>query len=125
MEDKLLNPDLLRKIMMGGFSGSDKEEKSSGYKQKRKLEVDLHFEKLFPDKQHVSSSEKLVLQLAELDHFIVEAKKSTSKVGYVIVGKGTGKLKTEVEKRLTNLGLIHCTVANPPYFGNAIKVTFR
>ena len=69
-----------------------------------------------------SSSEKLRLQIDELQDFILEAKRKSIRIAYLIIGKGEGVLRKAVIKELQKKGVVHAEVANPPYFGNAIKV---
>ncbi|PCJ65681.1 MAG: hypothetical protein COA58_09760 [Bacteroidetes bacterium] len=127
-EEKPFDPQLLRRMMMGDFSSD-----SSGFSQpskninkssspKRKVELDLHFEKLFPTQASLSSGEKLKLQIDELNHFLKDSKSQGVRSAYLIVGKGEGILRKEVKKILSNKNIRFAEIANPPYFGNAIKV---
>ena len=64
------------------------------------------------------------LQIEELEHFILDANKKSIRNAYIIVGKGDGVLRKEVKKVCKQKKLSFAEIANPPYFGNAIKVTF-
>jgi hypothetical protein len=122
-----INPEILRRIMMGDFSSafSSKIQISKAKQTKeRKVEFDLHFENLYPTKSSLPTAEKLRLQLEALDDFILDAKKKSVRYAYLIVGKGEGVLRKEVKRKLTYKKINHSEVADPPYFGNAIKVSF-
>ena len=127
-EEKPFDPNVLRRIMMGdfssdssGFSSPDKNiNKSSS--PKRKVELDLHFEKLYPTRSNLSSGEKLKLQIEELNYFIRGARSKGIRSAYLIVGKGEGVLRKEVIKVLSTKKISYSEIVNPPYFGNAIKV---
>jgi hypothetical protein len=125
-EEKNIDPNLLRRMMMGEFSASGdssqpkKPKKSKG----KKLEKDLHFDKLYPQSGHLDATEKLNLQLEEVKSFVIECQKSNAKHGYLIVGKGEGVLKSSVLKLLAEMELKATLVVDPPYFGNAVKLAF-
>ncbi|MDB4107384.1 Smr/MutS family protein [Bacteroidia bacterium] len=126
-EEKPIDANLLRRMMMGdfssdssGFTSSKKLAKSSS--PKRKVELDLHFEKLYPSKGNLGSGEKLKLQIDELNHFVKDGRKQGVTSAYVIVGKGDGVLRKEVKKILTQKQIRFSEITNPPYFGNALKV---
>lgn len=124
-DDGEINPEILRRMMMGDFSSSfSSKTQSSKAKQtkERKVEFDLHFENLYPTKASLPTSEKLRLQLEDLEDFLIDAKKKSVRHAYLIVGKGEGVLRKEVKRKLTYKKLKHSEVADPPYFGNAIKV---
>jgi hypothetical protein len=126
-DDGEINPEILRRMMMGDFSSSfSSKTQSSKAKQikERKVEFDLHFENLYPTKASLPTSEKLRLQLEALEDFLIDAKKKSVRHAYLIVGKGQGVLRQEVKRKLTYKKLKHSEVADPPYFGNAIKVSF-
>ena len=81
MDNDSLDPDLLKRMMLGDFSASfsNKKEVAKTPNAKKKLEVDLHFEKLHPEKPHLSSSEKLELQLKACNEICKEnLKKATN-----------------------------------------------
>lgn len=124
-----INVDLLKKMMMGGFSSdssgfvSSKDKKSSK-KAKRNVEIDLHFEKVFPQGGSTPHNQRLQMQLEVLQEFITDSRKASVTIAYVIVGKGEGKLKTMVSRELSRLKIKHNVVLDPPYFGNAFKVVF-
>ena len=70
-DDKPIDPDLLKRMMMGEFSSYSSPYKNVKPNQsKRNLELDLHFDKLYPTKSGLSSFEKLTLQLEAVDEFI-------------------------------------------------------
>ncbi|MBT8327813.1 MAG: hypothetical protein KJP21_08815, partial [Bacteroidia bacterium] len=61
MDNESIDPELLKRMMMGEFSSqplSDKKSKKSSSKPK-KVELDLHFEKIAPHLAHLSSRDKL------------------------------------------------------------------
>lgn len=122
-EEKPIDGALLRRMMMGEFSFTS-EDKSSGHQNgiKRNVEIDLHFEKLYPLKAGLTPKEKLNLQLEALEDFILNAKRNSIRSAYVIVGKGEGVLKDHVQKKLNQWDIKHSESINPPYFGNALKV---
>ena len=123
--DKPIDPNLLKRMMMGEFSSyspTNKNEKSN--QGRRNLELDLHFDKLHPSKSGLSSFEKLNLQLEAVDEFIQSAKRKSVRSAYIIVGKGEGVLKKKVSDYLKGSKIQHNTVSDPPYFGNALKLKF-
>ena len=125
-EDGEINPEMLRRMMMGDFSSAfSAKTQSSKVKQvkERKVEFDLHFESLYPTKASILTSEKLRLQLEALEDFLIDAKKKSVRHAYLIVGKGEGVLLKEVKRKLDYRRIKHSEVADPPYFGNAIKVS--
>jgi len=126
VNDANIDPELLKRMMMGDFSASFAEKKeivkSSG--TKRNVELDLHFEKLYPTKSDIPAGQKLQLQLEELRDFILEANKNSIRNAYVIVGKGEGVLRKAVIREFQIRRLSYAEIANPPYFGNALKVNF-
>ena len=126
MDNDSIDPELLKRMMLGDFSASfsNKKEFKSSSKAKKRLEVDLHFEKLHPDKPHLAATQKLELQLKACGEFIADAKKQSVRTAYIIVGKGEGVLKAQVQKLLKNLEIKHSVNYEPPYFGNAIKVSW-
>ena len=130
MEDKPIDANLLKKMMMGGFSASSSNKASTRASHskskaaKRKIEIDLHFEKLFPTQSHCSPAEKLKMQLDELTFFISKARKDNVRTAYIIVGKGEGVLRNQVKKLLQQKSIPCAEVADPPYFGNAVKAYF-
>ncbi len=122
-----INPEILRRMMMGDFSSAfSSKTQSSKTKQtkERKVEFDLHFENLYPTKASLPTAEKLRLQLEALEDFIKDANKKSVRHAYIIVGKGDGVLRKEVKRKLVSKNIKHSEVADPPYFGNAIKVSF-
>ncbi len=125
MDNDSLDPDLLKRMMLGDFSASfsNKKETAKPTSAKKKLEVDLHFEKLHPDKPHLSATEKLALQLKACNEILVDARKQSVRNIYIIVGKGEGVLKTEIQKLLKHQKIANSVNYEPPYFGNAIKVS--
>lgn len=128
MEDKPIDAELLRRMMMGGFSSDSSgftpaKDKPKTKKVARKMEIDLHYESLFPQGAHISSAQRMPLQISALQDFIAECRKNGVRIAYVIVGKGVGKLKKEVSQELGRLRIKHSLVADPPYFGNAYKLS--
>ncbi|HBN03897.1 MAG TPA: hypothetical protein DD396_07615, partial [Bacteroidetes bacterium] len=101
---------------------SSKEIHKSNSPQ-RKVELDLHFEKLYPTKNNIPPGEKLKLQLEEFSQFLKDLKKKNIRIAYVIVGKGEGVLRAEVKKVLLQNKIHYSEVAEAPYFGNAIKIS--
>jgi dsDNA-specific endonuclease/ATPase MutS2 len=128
--EKPIDANLLRRMMLGDFSATDAKStapKNVKYKSnlpKRKVELDLHFESLHPTKGKLSAGEKLNLQLEELNHFITDARKDGVTSAYIIVGKGEGILRNAVKKKLENYKISYAEIADPPYFGNALKIRF-
>ncbi|MEY2925220.1 MAG: hypothetical protein RLZZ337_1770 [Bacteroidota bacterium] len=124
MEDNPIDPELLKRMMLGDFSSafSDKKDKKNTKQPKKKWEIDLHFEKLYPEKSNSTPSEKLELQLKSCSDFLQDARKQGVRIVYIVVGKGEGVLKNEVQKQLKKEKIAHSVVYDPPYFGNAIKV---
>jgi len=128
-EEDSINVDLLKKMMMGGFSSDSsgfvsKKDRSSKRKAKRKIELDLHFDKVFPQGGSTPHSDRLPMQLGVLQEFVADCRKNSVTIAYIIVGKGAGKLKALVSQELNRLQIKHNLVADPPYFGNAYKVVF-
>ncbi|MGB0851207.1 MAG: Smr/MutS family protein [Bacteroidia bacterium] len=125
-DNDFIDPKLLKRIIMGEFSAdiSHKSSKKKSNSAKRNVELDLHFEKLYPGNSHFSSSEKLTMQLDGLIDFINECQRKSVRNAIVVVGKGEGILKKEVCRRLESLNLKNSEVLNAPYFGNAIKIYF-
>ncbi len=123
-EDKPIDPIVLKRMMMGDFSSafSDKKETVKSNTKKRKVELDLHFEKLYPTKSSIQPNQKLKLQKEALYDFLVDAKRTGIVSAYIIVGKGEGVLRQAVNKILKEEGIRSSEVADPPYFGNAIKI---
>ncbi|MFB1004481.1 MAG: hypothetical protein QMC70_10150 [Bacteroidia bacterium] len=128
-DEDAINVDLLKKMMMGGFSSDSsgfvaKKDKTSKQKAKRKVEIDLHFDAVFPQGGSTPHNKRLPMQLEVLQEFITDSKKNSVTIAYVIVGKGEGKLKSMVSNELTRQKISHSLVADPPYFGNAFKLSF-
>ena len=111
---------------MGEFSSQSPSEKkiNKSSSKSNKVELDLHFNKIAPQLSHFSSSEKLAYQLEVLNQFLLECRKKSRRTAYVIVGKGEGVLKKSVTTILANTKVKHVIVYDPPYFGNAIKLSF-
>ena len=128
-EQKPIDVNLLKRMMLGDFSASSSEGMSSSKEihksnsQQRKVELDLHFEKLYPTKNNIPPGEKLKLQLEEFSHFLKDFKKKNISIAYVIVGRGEGVLRAEVKKVLLQNKIYYSEVAEAPYFGNAIKIS--
>ena len=128
-EQKPIDVNLLKRMMLGDFSASSSEWMSSSKEihksnsQQRKVELDLHFEKLYPTKNNIPPGEKLKLQLEEFSHFLKDFKKKNIRIAYVIVGRGEGVLRAEVKKVLLQNKIYYSEVAEAPYFGNAIKIS--
>lgn len=115
--------------MMGGFSSDSSgfvpsKDKMTSQKAKRKVELDLHFDSIFPQGGSTPQVQRLPMQLEVLQEFIAECKKNSVTSAYVIVGKGEGKLKQMVSQELARLHIKHNVVLDPPYFSNAFKVVF-
>lgn len=128
-DEDAINVDLLKKMMMGGFSADSSgfgqhKDKAKQKKAKRKVELDLHFDKLFPQGGSTPYNKRLPMQLEVLQDFIADSRKNSVTSAYIIVGKGEGRLKTMVSQELNRLKIKHNIVADPPYFGNAFKVMF-
>lgn len=128
-DEDAINVDLLKKMMMGGFSSDSSgfvscKDKKTNKKAKRKVEIDLHFEKVFPQGGSTPQNQRLPMQLEVLQDFISDSRKNSVTSAYIIVGKGEGKLKTMVSRELSRLNIKHNVVLDPPYFGNAYKVIF-
>jgi hypothetical protein len=117
-DEDAINVDLLKKMMMGGFSSD-----SSGFVPK-KDKIDLHFDVVFPQEGSTPHNKRLPMQLEVLQEFIADSKKNSVTIAYIIVGKGEGKLKSMVSSELTRQKIRHSLVADPPYFGNAFKISF-
>lgn len=121
-DEKHINANLLRRMMLGDFSAfsSDSEDIKKQTKKKTNV-IDLHFSKLYSTKNHLSSAEKLKLQLSALEEFLEDLRRKGKRNCYIIYGKGDGVLKREVSRTLKQQNLKHNVVADPPYFGNAFK----
>ena len=128
-EQKPIDVNLLKRMMLGDFSASSSEgmlyskEIHKSNSPQRKVELDLHFEKLYPTKNNIPPGEKLKLQLEEFSQFLKDLKKKNIRIAYVIVGKGEGVLRAEVKKVLLQNKIHYSEVAEAPYFGNAIKIS--
>jgi len=127
MGDQPIDADLLRRMMMGDFSSDSSgrlasKDSTSATKLSKRVEIDLHFEALFPLAGKVEKVKRLPMQLEALAEFITSCQKSTTRYGYAIVGKGEGVLKKAVIQELSRRKLNHSVIADPPYFGNAIKI---
>ncbi len=128
-DDGSIDVELLKKMMMGGFSADSsgfvqRKDKAKKQSPKRKVEIDLHFEKIFPQAGSTPQNKRLPMQLEVLQEFIADSRKAGVTIAYIIVGKGEGKLKTMVSNELQRLRIKHNVVLDPPYFGNAFKVVF-
>jgi hypothetical protein len=124
-DDKPIDPNLLKRMMMGEFSSYSSPNKNGKPNQdKRNLELDLHFDKLYPSKSGLSSLDKLNLQLEAVAEFIQSSRRKSVRSAYIIVGKGEGVLKKKVSDYLRSRNIQHSTVSDPPYFGNALKLKF-
>lgn len=124
-DDNPIDVNLLKRMMMGEFSSlvQDKLEcKPTNYK--RRIELDLHFEKLFPTKASLPSKEKLRLQLDVLNDFIEDAKTTNIRSAYIIVGRGKGVLLKHTIQELNKKNITHSIINDPPYFGNTLKISF-
>lgn len=125
-DNDFIDPNLLKRMMMGEFSvvSSSQSRNNKSNSAKRNVELDLHFEKLFPAHNHFTSSEKLTMQLDELSDFVKDCQDKSIRNAVVIVGKGDGVLKKEVIRRLNSMHLKNNELLNAPYFGNALKIYF-
>jgi DNA-nicking Smr family endonuclease len=56
--------------------------------------------------------------------FVADCRKQSVTSAYIIVGKGDGILRSKVKQELQRIKIRNSEVADPPYFGNAIKVYF-
>jgi hypothetical protein len=124
-----IDVNLLKKMMTGGYSADSsgfvpKKDKKKSKVAKRKVELDLHFDKVFPQGGSTPYHQRLPMQLDVLREFIVDSRKNSVTIAYIIVGKGEGKLKGMVSKELARQNIKHSLVPDPPYFGNAFKVSF-
>ncbi|WP_114751205.1 Smr/MutS family protein [Pleomorphovibrio marinus] len=90
---------------------------SSGTSSRPPAEVDLHIEKIEPNHQQLSNSEKLRLQLEAFEKNINLAIVSGSDEITFIHGIGNGVLRREIHKRLSGLKHIE-------YFQDAHKSNF-
>lgn len=71
-----------------------------------RYEVDLHIEQLVPDVKGLSNSDKLAIQLAELNRFLRLAERHRQDKMIIIHGLGKGILRQEVHKVLRALPFI-------------------
>jgi DNA-nicking Smr family endonuclease len=55
---------------------------------------------------------------------VADCRKQSVTSAYIIVGKGDGILRSKVKQELQRIKIRNSEVADPPYFGNAIKVYF-
>ena len=70
-DDKPIDPNLLKRMMMGEFSANSFQDNNLQHnKSKKNIELDLHFDKLYPTKSFLTSNEKLNLQLEAVNEFI-------------------------------------------------------
>jgi dsDNA-specific endonuclease/ATPase MutS2 len=126
-EQKPIDVNLLKRMMLGDFSASSSEgmlsSKEIHKSNSPQRKVELHFEKLYPTKNNIPPGEKLKLQLEEFSQFLKDLKKKNIRIAYVIVGKGEGVLRAEVKKVLLQNKIHYSEVAEAPYFGNAIKIS--
>ena len=123
-DDKPIDPNLLKRMMMGEFSANSFQDNNLQHnKSKNNIELDLHFDKLYPTKSFLTSNKKLNLQLEAVNEFIESSKKNSVRFVYVIYGKGEGVLKKKLITHLSNLKIRHSIIADPPYFGNALKLS--
>lgn len=124
MNDDKLDPELLKKMLMGGFSSSfsnkTEEKKNKNIRVKRK-EIDLHFNKLYTNKASLPAGEKLKLQLEALEECLYDNQGKVKQL-IVIVGKGEGVLKKSVTNYLRKNQMKYSEALEPPYFGNALRV---
>ena len=125
MVNESIDPELLKRMMMGEFSSNSfhKKEINTSSSKPKKVELDLHFEKLAPQHSNWAAHEKLNFQLEALSGFIEDCKKGNRRISYVIVGKGEGVLKKRVIETLKSAKVRYAIVYDPPYFGNAIKLS--
>lgn len=119
-----INPELLRRMMMGDFSASHNKNDGTAQKKssKRKSLIDLHIEKL-PPAYHVKPLEHQL-------HCLEEEMKDCISKGVqeliVIHGRGEGKLKNAIENKLSSHSKVKkfINLNDVKYKGNALKIIF-
>lgn len=119
------DPEMLKNAMMGGFyfAETKKESKKLRRNSSKKYQVlDLHFEKLYPELSYKTATEKLDLQLLELEQFLIRFRKSNLRKTLIITGKGNGVLLKSVKKHLDENGIRYNVVIDPPFFGGALTL---
>ena len=81
--------------------------------------IDLHIEKLTDDYRHMSSHEKLILQLRSFEKWLDNAELHYLKQLWVIHGVGSGRLKEEVHEILKHRDSVKSFVAQyHPWYGH-------
>jgi dsDNA-specific endonuclease/ATPase MutS2 len=103
---------------------SDKSiKKTKPPKQPNTPVFDLHIEKILPRHHHLSSGQKLQMQIDEFDRILYKLQRQHYKEAVFIHGQGTGKLKQEIIKMLKSKGMQY---AEAPYakFGKGALLVF-
>lgn len=124
----MVDPDLLRRMMMGDYSAQNAEKNESEERRPSKKEVeiiDLHADKLFKGKPIPKQLPEA--QVSALLNHIERVQKLSIKNLIVIHGKGDAVLIKAVHHKLK----FHASVLNYrqihdiPYLGGATRITLK
>ncbi|MBR9861648.1 hypothetical protein GYB22_13065 [bacterium] len=123
-----MDPELLKRMMMGEFSASGSDGSSKLNRKKKPMAskdfdvIDLHFDKIEPDKGFLSPSEKMDLQMKHARDFIEDRKKAARRKLVIITGKGEGKLQARLIKELSKEYKVSL-LSDLPWSGAAVQIT--
>lgn len=100
-----------------------KETKISKKHQKRQvLEIDLHIHQLTTSTRYMTNGEMLQLQLQKVKETLRSINKKEYHKVVFIHGKGTGKLRFELEKMLRNKKIEYYDASLKRYGGGALAI---
>ena len=99
VEKGLLNHDQL-KIPKNINKDINQTIKSKKHTSQSTPKFDLHIEKIIQKHQHLSNSQKLQIQLEEVQRIIIKINRQNKKEFILIHGVGKGKLRQEIVKLL-------------------------
>ena len=126
---KKVDPELLRKMMMGDYSApldDDKHGKGIDSSPKSKSNIDLHADRLFAGRK-IAANDVLAAQMTALKDHLEDCQKNNIRKTIIIHGKGDGILRREVHLLLakTNFVSSFSLVIDTPYFGGATRVFLK
>jgi len=99
-------------------------KKTTRSKSTNRPVFDLHIEKLQPKHRHLSSGQKLEMQLNEVRRIILKMKRKHYPEFVLIHGEGKGVLKREIEKILSQNNLKY-TDASYRNYGNGAMLVIK
>lgn len=92
----MIDPNLLKRMMMGEYAQNEKKETKTTSKGNNKKILDLHIEKIHPKYKKLNPNECLDFQINFLKNYLSEMRKVNVKSIEIIYGIGEGTLRKKV-----------------------------